>query len=246
MRTQNTALECRLSQVDAHKRTKASINGVVSPTITMLLSAGRYKRSNGGRVAIGHSGSSQGMNELTHIVSTRRCLLRNATTSDYEALATAIGTSEFPSELPLAGLHRQGRLKAWLSSMIETSARGRACLLSVDLRTGEKCVGQVSLVQKGESGSWNLAFWLHPSHWGRGLALEGARAAVKHAFTAMTVEEVWAGAAPWNQRSIKTLLELGLKPIEDGEVSAEQSESEKAFRAFSLLRDHWVHSQRER
>jgi RimJ/RimL family protein N-acetyltransferase len=183
------------------------------------------------------------MRESLHIVSTDRCLLRHATSSDYEALATAISASEFPSELPLAGLYRQGRLKGWLDSVIEMSVSGNACLLSVDLRTGEKCVGQVSLVQKGDSGSWNLAFWIHPSHWGKGLALETARAVVQHAFTVKGVEEVWAGAALWNQRSIKTLLNLGLEPIQDTELSESKAESENAFRAFSLLRDHWMHGQ---
>jgi RimJ/RimL family protein N-acetyltransferase len=190
--------------------------------------------------SMGQPGSSRRMNESTFIVSTDRCLLRHATSSDYEALVTAISASEFPGELPLAGLYRQGKLKGWLDSIIEMQVNGKACLLSIDLRTGEKCVGQVSLVRRDQSGSWNLAFWLHPSHWRKGLALETASAVVEHAFTVMCVEEVWAGAALWNHRSIEMLLKLGLVPLQDTGVKDEKPESDNAFRAFSVLRDHWI------
>jgi RimJ/RimL family protein N-acetyltransferase len=185
------------------------------------------------------------MSGSAHIVSTKRCLLRHANSLDYEALTAAIGASEFPSELPLSGLYRQGKLKGWLDSIIEMSLSGKACLLSIDLRTGENCVGQVSLVRRDPPGSWNLAFWLHPSHWGKGLALEAAKAAVQHAFISMRVEEIWAGAALWNQRSIRTLLNLGLEPIQDSGVSDGKAESENAIRAFSVFRDHWLNGQRK-
>ena len=180
------------------------------------------------------------MKESALIVSTDRCLLRHAASSDYDAMLAAICTSEFPSELPLSRLYRQGRLKAWLDSIIEMSLSGAACLFSVDLRNGENCVGQVSLVRRDQSGSWNLAFWIHPSHWGKGLALEIARAAVRHAFTVMCVDEVWAGAALWNQRSISTLHKLGLLPVPRAGEPEEKPEAGNAFQAFSLSRARWM------
>ena len=151
--------------------------------------------------------------------------------------------------LPLAALYRQGRLKGWLDSIIEMSENGKACVFSVDLRTGENCIGQVSLVQKDHSVSWNLAFWFHPSYWGRGLALETARAVIHHAFTVTSIEEIWAGAAPWNQRSMKTLLKLGLTPIQDAGAptgkSGTEDGTEGAFRALSISRDRWMCSSME-
>jgi RimJ/RimL family protein N-acetyltransferase len=142
------------------------------------------------------------MDEPIDVISTNRCLLRHARPFDYDALFAAINMPDFPQDLPLAGLHRQGKLKAWLDSMLEMSANGRACLFSIDLRSGEKCIGQVSLVRRGQSASWNLAFWLHPSYWGNGIALEAAGAMIRHAFSVMPIEEIWAGAALWNERSM--------------------------------------------
>ncbi|MGF6721530.1 RimJ/RimL family protein N-acetyltransferase [Paraburkholderia sp. GAS41] len=180
------------------------------------------------------------MEHTTAIVSTDRCFLRCATVSDYDALVAGIGAPAFPPQLPLANLQRHGKLKSWLDSILAMSSDGRACVFSIDLRTGEHCIGQVSLVQRDESASWNLAFWLHPAYWGRGLAVETATAAVQYAFTVMAIQEIWAGAAAWNQRSIKTLLELGLHPIEADETLNGESDTSQAIRTFSVSRDGWL------
>lgn len=183
------------------------------------------------------------MKKATAIISTDRCFLRPATPGDYAALVAGISAPEFPSELPLAGLYRQGRLKAWLDSVIQMSVDGKACVLSVDLRTGENCIGQVSLAQRDKSGSWSLAFWFQPPYWGKGLASETARAVVQYAFTSMAVAEVWAGAALWNQRSMNALHKIGLAPLQ--EVNPSIDDSLNAFRAFSVSRDHWMRSAME-
>ena len=180
------------------------------------------------------------MENTTLVVATDRCLLRPATPHDYDALAAGIGAPEFPLELPLANLQRQGKLKSWLESMLALSLDGRACVFSIDLRTGERCIGQVSLVQRDKSARWNLAFWLRPSYWGGGLAMEAAAATVRYAFTVMVIQEVWAGAATWNQRSINTLLKLGLHPIDAGEALKGESDSSDAIRTFSISRDCWM------
>ena len=180
------------------------------------------------------------MESATPIVATDRCLLRRATPHDYDALVEGIGAPEYPPELPLANLQRQGKLKSWLESMLALSLDGRACVFSIDLRTGERCIGQVSLVQRDKSARWNLAFWLRPSYWGGGLAMEAAAATVRYAFTVMVIQEVWAGAATWNQRSINTLLKLGLHPIDAGEALKGESDSSDAIRTFSISRDCWM------
>jgi RimJ/RimL family protein N-acetyltransferase len=180
------------------------------------------------------------MEETTAIVSTDRCFLRPATASDYDALVVGIGDPEFPSELPLANLYRQRKLKAWFDSVIQMSVDRRARVFPVDLRTGENCVGQVSLVQRDQSESWNLAFWFRPAYWGKGLASEAATEIVRYAFTVMAIKEIWAGAALWNQRSMDTLLKIGLIPLQ--EVEASTGASHNAFRAFSVSRDQWMRS----
>jgi RimJ/RimL family protein N-acetyltransferase len=184
------------------------------------------------------------MKEAIQIIETDRCLLRHSTASDARALLAAVGAPEFPYDLPLASLNRQGKLNAWLDSILEMSANGKACVFSIDLRTGEECIGQVSLVRRDQYDSWNLAFWLHPCSWGKGLALEAAKAVVQYAFTDMPIEEIWAGANLWNQRSIKTLLGIGLRPAEETGPSNGTEGSQSEFKAFSVRRDYWLQKDR--
>lgn len=151
-----------------------------------------------------------------------------------------VGSPEFPQELPLADLYRQGKLQDWLDSMLGMMHDGRACVFSIDLSTGARCVGQVSLVQRGSTGSWNLAFWLHPAYWGCGLAVEAATAAIRHAFAVMRVDEVWAGAARWNERSISTLSRLGLRAVESGPEAGAQRDALNGLHICSLSREQWL------
>jgi RimJ/RimL family protein N-acetyltransferase len=173
-------------------------------------------------------------------ISTDRCLLRPATTSDFDALAAAIGSPAFPYELPLADWQRRGKLQDWFESMLVMSLDGKARVFSIDLAAGTRCVGQVSLVQRDVPASWNLAYWLHPSHWGAGLAVEAAQAVIRYGFTVMRVGEVWAGAALWNTRSIRTLDKLGLQPIENAPTSKLASSAPNDLHICSISRERWL------
>jgi RimJ/RimL family protein N-acetyltransferase len=174
------------------------------------------------------------------LIPTDRCLLRPATSSDYDALAAAIGSPEFPCELPLTDLQQRGRLQAWFESMLAMSVDGKARVFSIDLACGTRCVGQVSLVQRDVPASWNLAYWLRPSHWGAGLAVEAAQAVIRYGFTDMRVGEVWAGAALWNERSIRTLDKLGLQPIENARPSNVASSAPNDLHICSISRERWL------
>ena len=174
------------------------------------------------------------------LISTDRCWLRAASASDYAALDAAIGSPQFPYELPLADLKRRGKLQAWFESMLALPLEGRARVFSIDLAGGTRCVGQVSLMQRDVPASWNLSYWLHPSCWGAGFAVEAAQAVIRYGFTAMAVGEVWAGAARWNQRSIRTLDKLGLQPVENTPPSNGAGSAPDDLHICSLSRERWL------
>jgi len=60
---------------------------------------------------------------------------------------------------------------------------------------------------------WRLAF----DYWGRGLAPEGARAVLHHAFKTLNFEEIVAFTVPANQRSRRVMEKLGMthNPADD-------------------------------
>jgi RimJ/RimL family protein N-acetyltransferase len=54
---------------------------------------------------------------------------------------------------------------------------------------------------------WRLAVF----HWGRGLATEGARAVVKHAFDGLGLDEIVSFTVPENARSRRVMEKIGMK-----------------------------------
>ncbi len=144
-------------------------------------------------------------------VETPRCLIRRAATSDLPSLVAAFSQPEFPPQLPLAAMLRSGRLANWLETMCQSNPMRNAHLWSIDLQNGEKCIGQIGLLEHPVSEQWALSFWLAPPHWGQGLAAEAVSAALKVVRREHNPRPIWAAAAQWNQTSINLLLRLGFE-----------------------------------
>lgn len=152
------------------------------------------------------------------MLTAQRCRLRPATSEDYAGLLSAVESVQFPAALPLAHMHLEGRLPTWFEALLASARDGRAHVYSIEGDgPGGPCVGQVSLVAIGDTKHWNLSFWLHPSQWGKGLAVDAASAVLKHAYERLGIERVIAGAAAWNARSTRTLAKLGFDPIRNGD-----------------------------
>jgi len=60
-----------------------------------------------------------------------------------------------------------------------------------------------------------LGFYVLPSHWGRGYAVEAGRAVIAHAFTALGAVSLFAGHHPENHGSRAVLEKLGFRYTHD-------------------------------
>ncbi|MCV6595337.1 MAG: GNAT family N-acetyltransferase [Silicimonas sp.] len=70
--------------------------------------------------------------------------------------------------------------------------------------------GEVIGVGGVHSGD-ELGFLLHPDHWGKGLAFEGARAVIGHFWTVSPSPRLTAEADPCNRASVGLLTRLGFQ-----------------------------------
>jgi RimJ/RimL family protein N-acetyltransferase len=85
-------------------------------------------------------------------------------------------------------------------------------------RATDEHVGRVGFLDAAGGHGFEMGWALAPAAWGRGLALEGARAALQHAFTALDRDHVVCIIHPENQRSIRVAERLGAvleREIED-------------------------------
>jgi RimJ/RimL family protein N-acetyltransferase len=94
------------------------------------------------------------------------------------------------------GLQRDHRVQYW----------------PVFLRTGGQHVGCCGLRPRNlPDGVYEVGFHLRPEHWGKGLALEAATAALGHAFDTLGARAVFAGHHPDNAASRSVVTRLGLR-----------------------------------
>jgi ribosomal-protein-alanine N-acetyltransferase len=87
------------------------------------------------------------------------------------------------------------------------------------LRDGGKHAGVCGLRPKAP-GVLELGFHLVPACWGKGLAVEAARAVIAHAFGVLKVERLFAGHHPENAASKRTLERLGFRYTHDEPYAA--------------------------
>lgn len=79
-----------------------------------------------------------------------------------------------------------------------------------------RLVGRVGFIDPPGWPGFELGWLLGREHWGRGYALEGARAALGHAFGALRRERVISLIRPGNERSVRVAERLGARPA--GEI----------------------------
>jgi len=94
--------------------------------------------------------------------------------------------------------------------------------------------GTIFLGVVPETRAAELACLLAPHAWGRGIALEAARAVVQHAFAQLPVDTIWASAHPGNVRSLRTMQKLGMV-----QVGIEPVRYELSRDAWARARDAW-------
>lgn len=172
-------------------------------------------------------------------LSTPRCVLRTARPADLADLRSAVRSPPFPARLPLAQM-TDVQLSQWLDRMCERTDAGSAVHLSIDLPgSGASCAGQISFVPKPDSTAWNLAFWLHPQHWGRGIALEAVSHAIEAVFESLKCPAMHAGIAHWNRASMRTIAGLGFRHTGDNPAGYFVGAAPEPVREYELTLQQW-------
>jgi RimJ/RimL family protein N-acetyltransferase len=104
-------------------------------------------------------------------------------------------------------------------------------LWAVVARATNELVGHIGFLNPEGGHGFELGWALARVAWGKGYALEGAGAAVRHAFTAMDRDHVACVIHPDNARSIRLAERLG------GTLEREIAESGRRLLDFGISRE---------
>ncbi|MFF5178772.1 GNAT family N-acetyltransferase [Micromonospora sp. NPDC000316] len=147
--------------------------------------------------------------------ATERLRLRRLTVTDVDALVELDSDPEVMRFLtggvatPRATV-RDEQVPRLLAEYDRHPGLGRWAAL--DRATGE-FVGWFALDPSADGGEAELGYRLRRPTWGRGLATEGSRALVRHAFDVVGVRRVWAETMSVNDRSRRVLAKAGLRYV---------------------------------
>jgi [ribosomal protein S5]-alanine N-acetyltransferase len=83
-----------------------------------------------------------------------------------------------------------------------------------------RVIGTVNFHIDPPSRTAMLGYAIARAHWGQGLTVEAARAALHWAFATHDLDEIWAGTDPAHRRSIRVMEKLGMvhAPVPDEEA----------------------------
>ena len=153
------------------------------------------------------------------MLTTSRLLLRRWKNSDREPFAALNADARVMQFLPhplTAGESDS------LVDRIETHFREHGFgLLAAELRETGAFIGYIGLAVSRFVASFTpcveMGWRLAAEHWNRGLATEGARAVLRHAFEALKLDELVSFTVPANRASRRVMEKLGMvhSPAED-------------------------------
>jgi RimJ/RimL family protein N-acetyltransferase len=134
---------------------------------------------------------------------------------------------------------------AFLAHRIAEQATGAWCEWAAERREDRKLIGYIGLARPyflpEVMPTVEIGWRLDPSSWGRGLATEGAKAALADGFTHPDLDEVVSIYQPENEASGRVMARLGMRFDRD----THHPTRGLALRVYRLSRVDWLRTSRQ-
>ncbi len=167
---------------------------------------------------------------LTSDLLTERLHLRPFEADDFEAHAAICADPEVMRFIRAGALSRSDAWWQLARYMGHWRLRGYGLWAVVERSTG-RLVGHLGFLEPEGGHGFEMGWALARDVWGKGYALEGTRAALAHAFTALGRDHVVCVIRPENARSIRLAEKLG------GRLEREFEEGGTHLLMYGITRD---------
>jgi ribosomal-protein-alanine N-acetyltransferase len=152
---------------------------------------------------------------LTHALETARCRLRAPAADDIPHVFSATRHPGFNDGLRWDAPETPAELDAPLARALAAWMEGAAYSFTIERRSDGTFLGRISIRPAAAGvGRWNVGFWLHPAHQGRGYMREAAQAVLRFGFEQLEASEIEACYATWNHASERVLRSIGMIFVE--------------------------------
>ncbi|CAL2103248.1 GNAT family N-acetyltransferase [Tenacibaculum sp. 190130A14a] len=147
-----------------------------------------------------------------YLFTSDRLGFRNWKTSDIDELFELNSNEEVMRYFPSTQTKNQA--KAFIQRMREQFDKNNFCYFAVETIETKEFIGFIGLSEQTYEIDFNpsidIGWRLHPRHWGKGYATEGAKACLKHAFKTLKIKEIVSVAPAINIPSITVMEKIGM------------------------------------
>lgn len=144
-------------------------------------------------------------------IETARCLLRCTSIEDIPSIFEAIRFPRFHDGMESEPPETIDELYEPLRENSLAWEEGRLFSFTIADPSSNNLLGRIGIHKNKRVGVWNLGFWTHPEHQGRGYMTESVIAIIAFGFDRLDAVQIEACYALWNKSSKRVLEKSGMR-----------------------------------
>ncbi len=148
------------------------------------------------------------------VIETDRCRLRIPSLTDIPHVFSATRHPGFNDGMVWNPPRDESELIEPYESALRTWRNGEHYGFTIEGKAAEEFIGRISIRRESKDGVWNIGFFTHPEHQGRGYMTEAGHAVVRFGFSELAAQRIEARHALWNRASETVLSRLGMHFVE--------------------------------
>jgi [ribosomal protein S5]-alanine N-acetyltransferase len=144
---------------------------------------------------------------------TARCLLRCPSVEDIPHVFSATRFAGFNDGMQWEPPETIEELDRALSESLLAWDEGKIFSFTIADPDSNRLLGRIGIRKTERLNVWNLGFWMHPEHQGKGYMTESVLAILAFGFDRLGAIQIEASYALWNKSSQRVLEKVGMKSI---------------------------------
>jgi [ribosomal protein S5]-alanine N-acetyltransferase len=146
-------------------------------------------------------------------IQTARCLLRRPSADDIPHVFSATRFAGFNDGMQWEPPATIEELDEPLQENLRDWDEGKMFGFTIVDPAVNSLLGRIGIRKTSRADVWNLGFWTHPEHQGRGYMTEAVTAMLRFGFEELGATQIEASYALWNKSSRRVLEKVGMKFI---------------------------------
>ena len=170
---------------------------------------------------------------------TSRCTLRCVSEEDIECVWSASRKPGFTDGMLWDPPETKENIVQHIYSSIKNWNKGEEYAFSVLCTKTAECIGRIGIrVREGDS-VWNIGYWIHPDHQGKGYATEVTKKVIDWGFSILNAKRIESAHATWNTASEKVLQKAGFRFVKHLDCGFVKHGKEIPEEVYAITREEW-------